>query len=211
MARRSAFDPDEELDPDELEEKLEEEGAFDSRGLLKDGHSTTIKMYMKDGSINPNLTATQRAKAAQQTQTQDAVARRFGLTDGLQLHRPGFRRVTDAAALERVQEAYRAYDSADAAAYKQTRDYNEHTGGDPTRTGAGAPNRGSGAPPGSYPYSAAAEGTSCTVNGAAGVLVRQGNWLVCKPRSQDAAAFDSKAQAYAEYDREAAVAYLRGK
>ena len=34
MANRRKSDPDEELDPDELEE-LEAEGAFDSRGLLK--------------------------------------------------------------------------------------------------------------------------------------------------------------------------------
>ena len=59
-----------------------------------------VPLYLKDGAINPNLTATQRGKAAQQTE--DAVARSFGLSDGLALHRPGFRRVTDAAALERT-------------------------------------------------------------------------------------------------------------
>ena len=201
MARRK-LDPDAELDPDELEERLEEEG---NDGILRDGQSLRVPLYLRDGAINPRLTPTQHGKAAQQTE--DAVARRFGLTDGLQLHKPGFRRVTDAAALERVQQAYNAYDAADAAAYKQTRDYNEHTGGDPDRTGAGAPAKGAGAPQGAYPLSAG-EGTSCTINGAAGVLVRQGDWLVCNPRrATDAAAFDAKAQAYADYDREMADAW----
>ena len=76
MARRNNFDPDEVLDPDDLEEKLEEEG---NDGILKDGQSVRAALYMKDGSINPRLTATQRGKAAQQTE--DAIARRFGLSD----------------------------------------------------------------------------------------------------------------------------------
>ena len=55
MARRSNFDPDEVLDPDDLEEQLEEEG---NDGILKDGQSVRVgALYMKDGSINPNLTA----------------------------------------------------------------------------------------------------------------------------------------------------------
>ena len=78
-------------------------------------------------------------------------------------------------------------------------------------TGTGAPGKGSNAPTGAYPLSAG-EGTSCTVNGAPGTLVRQGDWLVCQPRRrQDAAAFDAKQAAYEAYDREMAVAYLRGK
>jgi hypothetical protein len=155
MARRNNFDPDEVLDPDDLEEKLEEEG---NDGILKDGQSVRVALYMKDGSINPRLTATQRGKAAQQTE--DAIARRFGLSDGLQLHRPGFRRVTDAAALARVQQAYTAYDAADAQAYKH---------GQPSDAG-GVPDR-----------------------------------------RQDAAVFDSKAAAYAEYDRDMANAWRIGK
>ena len=155
MATRNNLDPDEVLDPDELEERLEEEG---NDGILKDGQSVRVALYMKDGSINPRLTATQRGKAAQQTE--DAIARRFGLSDGLQLHRPGFRRVTDAAALARVQQAYTAYDAADAQAYKH---------GQPSDAG-GVPDR-----------------------------------------RQDAAVFDSKAAAYAEYDRDMANAWRIGK
>jgi len=78
----------------------------------------------------------------------------------LQLHRPGFRRVTDAAALARVQQAYTAYDAADAQAYKH---------GQPSDAG-GVPDR-----------------------------------------RQDAAVFDSKAAAYAEYDRDMANAWRIGK
>ena len=124
-------------------------------------------------------------------QTEDAVARRFGLSDALQLHRPGFRRNTDAGALARVQQAYTAYDAADAQAYKQTGEYNEYGGGEPRNTGSGAPGRGTGAPAGAYPLSAG-EGSACTIDGRSGVLVRQGNWLVCQPRSQDAGLDASK-------------------
>ena len=42
------------------------------------------------------------------------------------------------------------------------------------------------APAGAYPYSAAAEGGPCTVDGQPGVLTREGNYLVCKPTRQDA-------------------------
>jgi hypothetical protein len=201
--RRNKLNPDEVLDPDELEEELEAEGALDHRGLLRDGRSLRVPLYLKDGSPNPYLTATQRSIAA--SHTEDARARSFGLQDGLQLHKPGFRRVTDAAALERTRRAYADYDAADAQAYKQVHDYEEHTGGDPNYTGAGAPNRGSGAPAGSYPLSAG-EGTSCTIDGAPGVLKREGAWLVCQPRQRQDAA-DAKRAAYAQYDREMADAW----
>ncbi len=113
MARRRKLDPDAELDPDQLEE-LEEEND----SILRDGQSVRVSLFMKDGAINPNLLPHQKAKAAQQTE--DAVARRFGLTDALQLHRPGFRRNTDAAALERVRQAYNDAEAADANAWKAT-------------------------------------------------------------------------------------------
>ena len=73
---------------------------------------------MRDGAINPNLTPTQRAKALHDQQTADARARQFGLTDALQLHRPGFRRNTDATSHARVQQAYAAADAADANAWR---------------------------------------------------------------------------------------------
>jgi hypothetical protein len=204
MARRRKFDPDEQLDPDQLEELEEEEND----GILRDGQSVRVPLYLKDGSINPDLTPTQRGKAAQQVQDQDAVARKFGLADALQMHKPGFRRVTDAAALERVQEAYRAYDAADAQAYKQTRDYSEFSGAEPRNTGTGAPGIGRKASAGAYPYSASAEGSSCTVNGAPGRLRKVNGGLECVPdRRQDAATVDAKQAAYDEYDRIASNAW----
>jgi hypothetical protein len=174
MARRNNFDPDEVLDPDDLEEQLQEEG---NDGILRDGQSVRVALYMKDGSINPRFTATQRGKAASQ-QTEDAVARRFGLSDGLQLHKPGFRRVTDAAALERVQQAYANVDAAAANAW---------------RSDASGSFRGQQA------------GDQCMINGAPGHL---NDKLECVPdRRQDAATVDAKAAAYEAYDREMANAW----
>jgi hypothetical protein len=119
MAPRRKFDPEE--DPDELEERLEEEGNYDSNGLLKDGHRVRVPLYMRDGAINPNLTPTQQAKAAAQQQIQDAAARKFGLSDALQLHKPGFRYNTwDADAQERTRQAYADADTADANAWKNS-------------------------------------------------------------------------------------------
>ena len=50
MARRNKFDPDQELDPDELEERLQEEG---NDGILKDGQSVRVALYMRDGIYQP--------------------------------------------------------------------------------------------------------------------------------------------------------------
>ena len=38
--------------------------AFDSRGVLKDGKHSTVRMFMKDGRVNPDLTPAQRVAAA---------------------------------------------------------------------------------------------------------------------------------------------------
>jgi hypothetical protein len=208
MARRRN---DLEEDPEELAERLEQLGENED-AILRDGQRSRVPMFLRNGAINPNLRPVQRAKAVrqQQQQTDDAVARRFGLTDGLALHRPGFRRLTDAAALARVQQAYADADIAAANAWRTRLDNSEFTGGEVRNTGTGAPGRRPNAPPGSYPYNAAAEGTPCTINGAPGTLVRQGNWLVCQPRRRQDAA-DAKAAAYAAYDAEMAVAYFRGK
>ena len=106
-----------------------------------------------------------------------------------------------------MQQAYPAYDAADAAAYKQTRDYSEYTGNEPRNTGTGAPAKALAAPAGAYPYAAASEGASCTSNGAPGHLRTVNGKLECVPdRRQDAATFDAKAAAYDEYDREMATA-----
>jgi hypothetical protein len=176
----------------------EDDSGFDRNGILRDGAVPRVRLVMRDGAINPNLLPHQHGKAMHQTE--DAVARRFGLSDGLQLHKPGFRRVTDAAALERMQQAYNDYDAADAQAYKHTRDYNEFSGSEPRLTGSGAPGRGNGAPASAYPYAA--------VNGAAGHLQRRGASLVCIPDARgDARSVDAREAAYRAYDEEQANAW----
>jgi hypothetical protein len=47
-------------------------------------------------------------------------------------------------------------------------------------------------PAGASPYSAAAEGSECTINGQSGTLVKQGEWLVCKPRKDARPRTDSR-------------------
>ena len=71
MARRRKFDPA-AMDPEELEERLEQLGGNDD-AILRDGQSVRVPLYMRDGVINLNLAPTQRGKALQQTE--DAVAR----------------------------------------------------------------------------------------------------------------------------------------
>ena len=74
-------------------------------------------------------------------------------------------------------------------------------------------------PPGAYPYRAAAEGTPCTINGRPGTLVREGNYLVCKPSArQDAEpTFDAvegarrKQEAYDAMIKEMSEAWRGGK
>jgi hypothetical protein len=154
----------------------EDDSGFDRNGILRDGAVTRVRLVMRDGAINPNLLPHQHGKAMHQTE--DAVARRFGLSDGLQLHKPGFRRVTDAAALERVQQAYANVDAAAANAW---------------RSDASGSFRGQQA------------GDQCMINGAPGHL---NDKLECVPdRRQDAATVDAKAAAYEAYDREMANAW----
>ena len=165
--------------PEEEEEQEEEEENEDS--ILRDGQSQRVPLFMRDGAINPDLTPSQRAKAMAAQQTEDAVARRFGLRDALQLHRPGFRYNTDCAALERSRQAYADADQQAANAWKR----------DATGTFRGQQ-----------------EGDLCTINGAPGHLRKVNGKFECVPdRSQDAAAFDAKAQAYEQYDREMANAW----
>src|SRR5262249_46317741 len=85
-------------------------------------------------------------------------------------------------ALERLQaqqaELQRLYRDG-AAARQQAHEDMMRASAEAWRADAG--------PPGAYPYSVAAEGGPCTVNGRPGTLVREGDYLVCKPSArQDA-------------------------
>jgi hypothetical protein len=71
------------------------DSAFDENGLLKDGRRIRVSMMMRDSGSD-----VQRAVA------EDAVARRFGLRHAFELHQPGPRYCTDAAANDLREQAY---------------------------------------------------------------------------------------------------------
>lgn len=55
-------------------------------------------------------------------------------------------------------------------------------------------------PASAYPLSAG-EGTACIIDGAPGTLVREGDWLVCRPTRRDSASVgDAEAIKLAAYD-----------
>jgi hypothetical protein len=115
----------------------------DGTTVLKDGHALRVPMFLADGTtINPKLTFEQRlvAQKVQQdlrdkaTATRDAEqqlgkggrqtfsdadARRYGLADGRQLHRPGFRfNGADPYARDSAIIALADYDAAAESAWK---------------------------------------------------------------------------------------------
>jgi hypothetical protein len=104
-----------------------------------------------------------------------------GGNDPLALHRPGYRVVDGAArGADPRMKAYDEYCTRLQDAWKTD-----------------AP------PAGAYPLSAG-EGSACTFDGAPGVLVREGDWLVCKPAASkpsrsDSATKDARAEAYDAY------------
>jgi hypothetical protein len=164
-------DPEDIDDPDDPDEE-ETEDAFDSRGVLKDGASVTVGLQMRDS-----------ANSWRDDMHRTLVGKRMvhdGTKSPLGLHKPGFRFTTDAAARRtadaEIERAYRDYDLRDSEAWR----------------GQDA------APAGSYPLSAG-EGTTCTIDGHDGRLVRKSDWLVCQPtRRQDAV--DARQSAYEQYD-----------
>ena len=99
-----------EIEAEELEEEVD--------GILRDGQSVRVSLFMRDGAINPDLTATQRGKAmaAQQPLVSD------GSSNPMAMHRPGFRYLTDAnrrAISDAAKaKAYQEAETADANAWK---------------------------------------------------------------------------------------------
>jgi len=98
---------------------------------------------------------------------------------GLNLNRPGYRCLLedDAGAFAKA-EAQRAYLDDLENAWKRPVGFGSVPG---VEIGSAEPRGSVGAnpPPGAYPYSAAAEGTACTIDGRLGRLRKQGDWLVC--------------------------------
>jgi len=137
--------------------------AFDERGLLKPGRSYRVPVMLMDGAPRD---------LHQHSRRPGRVSSADG--DRLGLHRPGWR----VPAQDRdAQQRYVISDSArqrlaDSRAEYENRLVNAWRGND--------------APPyGAYPFSAANEGKSCTIDGRAGTLVKRGNWLVCVANKND--------------------------
>jgi hypothetical protein len=114
------------------------------------------------------------------------------------LDRRGAAELRDAR--QRLEDAYRDYDEADANAWR-----NPPNG--PCLQCDASGEFGRDIPVGAYPLSAG-EGSRCTINGQDGRLVRKGNWLVCEPVRRDAMPVqDARAEAYRLYDEEMANAW----
>jgi hypothetical protein len=75
----------------------------DDHPVLRDGETLRVPLHMRDHeTLSPQQREVMAGKAARRA---DDAARRFGLDDGLALHRPGQRFAVDAAARERVEQA----------------------------------------------------------------------------------------------------------
>ena len=156
---------------------LHEKDARDSRGISKMASGfgsrcrcaiAPIASRMVGASGTPTATAC-RSQIYEHWAAQKVTSQDFEILDS-------------AANRQAINDAYRQYNDDLTNAWKTP----------PTGVGSqGA--RGSlssNPPPGAYPYSAAAEGAACTVNGRPGRLVRAGNSLVCQPTTEDARARD---------------------
>jgi hypothetical protein len=173
-------------DPRGFEVATEEE---EEDGILQDGQSVRVPLYLKDGATNPALNATQRAVA------EDKAARSFGLNDALALHKPGFRDARDSSAIDRLEQAYRAADLADAERYKSLQRWGANDANKVASFG-GAPKAGA------YPVGPGyGPADRCTVDGRDGRLVEVApGWLECRPVSPDAQTVDQRELEYALYD-----------
>jgi hypothetical protein len=147
---------------------LSREQALDPRGILRDGVIARTRMQMRDSASR--FTDGRSFWDANRASLLVTDARAFGGTEG---NKPGFRILDSAVNAQDRANAYRDYEDDLTNAWK----------------GNFGSSRGT-PPPGAYPYSAAAEGTACTVNGEPGRLVKQGAWLVCTPTTKDARTSD---------------------
>jgi hypothetical protein len=150
---------------------VDDDVGFDANGAIRDGYGMRVPLFMMD-STQKAIAADARRKKVTQYDPYGRVKSTYEeeeadsmMTDAeLALHRPGYRTstaVNDDAAVK----AYRQYVADQANAWKK-RDAQ---------------------PPGSYPLSAG-EGSACTVDGRPGTLVREGDWLVCRPTQRTDAA-----------------------
>ena len=163
-------------------------------GILQDGHSLIVPLFMADGNINPTLTFAQRLMAEKvQKAAMDAAAststtggptmttrnytladaERFGLKDASALSRPGFRyNGADPYARDQAIISYSDYDADAESAWKMMASLPYTT----EVTGAGSKG-----PSGSLAKGFRREGDSCqTAEGGRGRKVDMGGGrLVC--------------------------------
>jgi hypothetical protein len=168
--------------------------ARDHRGILKDGHGLRVPMQFADalgaavargsrvrrggGTIDadrrqPRITG-DRGSAPGQGLVCDA----FGNVDSAALHQPGYRGLSYATDSVEHAELTTLRHLADRAYQQSIEDLCNAW-----RTDAQPP-------AGAYPLSAG-EGSACSVNGRAGTLVREGDWLVCKPLATEPSRADA--------------------
>jgi hypothetical protein len=172
------------------------QNPYDCNGLLKDGRTVHVRFRDAERARNGEDDDDERRHRHKVT-TYDPMGRLvatyehdalraspnqlFDSTGRLVAARPGF---VGTAASQRIRdEAYQQSKRELSDAWKQPS-----------------------IPAGAYPLSSG-EGTACTINGAPGRLVREGEWLVCKPTRTDAAPRDPRApisMADAERIRDAA-------
>jgi hypothetical protein len=98
---------------------IDEEGFQvlpDGTRVLKDGQSIRVPLYLMDGKPNPALDPAQRALALSFADQQRA--KRFGLSDAADLHRPGHRYLVDEKARDAKAAAYQDYEDSQAEAWR---------------------------------------------------------------------------------------------
>lgn len=88
--------------------------------ILKDGGVFRTSLMMLDGAdeILRNTAIDAAKQRGSKRGFTMADARRFGLEDGSQMHRPGWRFNTDATAAEKIALAHAVHDCEDEAAYR---------------------------------------------------------------------------------------------
>jgi hypothetical protein len=148
--------------------------ANDGRGdVLADGEKLVVPLYAMDAAVDDLQRAVMRDAAERR------LARRFGLNDGADLHRPGFRYNLSDEMYDAREAAYRDYENSQAEAWRSP------------PTGAGERSQRGQQP-----------GDACSIDGRAGHLRLVNGELKCIPdgpvRGNDHAMTDREA-AYAEY------------
>jgi hypothetical protein len=131
--------------------------------VLRDGGRLHVGTMMMDGADEILRSTVDDMQGKPKRGYTTADAEKFGLKDGGQLHRPGFRFAPDAYAKDETLIAYADRDAADAEAWKGNPPTGQGSQGFVEKTGDGK------------------AGDSCTLNGNRGTLQYVDGELVCVP------------------------------